>query len=62
MIIPDHNRATMALYREGCTLEEYLDWIWARREMENPRRARPRWPWPIRMGAQSNVTPLRACT
>lgn len=61
MIIPTEARATMAAYREGRTLEEYLSDIWARRVAEHPpapRVKRRRMKFPLQAKA-SNVKPFK---
>lgn len=61
MIISTENRATMAAYREGRTLEEYLSDIWPRRVAEHPptpRVKRRRMKFPLQANV-SNVTPIK---
>lgn len=59
LIISQESRATMVAIRGKLTVEQYLDAVWQHREAENPRHARPRWPWPIRMGVQAEIIPIR---
>jgi hypothetical protein len=46
MIIPTEARATMQVYREGRTLEQFLDHVWERRDdkQSGPKKAKGKWP------------------
>lgn len=53
MLIPEENRAKMKALRDGHTLDEYLDGVWARRRNEAPAYA-PVDPEPEKTFAQGN--------
>ncbi len=63
MIVPTEDRATMAAYREGRTLDQFLDDMWQRREAETPRAAKSApdgWPYRAALtAAAGNVTHLQ---
>lgn len=60
MIIPSENRATMKAYRNGRSIDRFLDDMWERREREIPRAAQSIGSWPfVRAEHQDNVTSIK---
>ena len=61
-IVPTENRATMAAYREGRSIDQFLDDMWQRRFAENPCVTKSTGTWPFRRleSQTATVTQLRA--
>jgi hypothetical protein len=59
MIIPTENRATMCAFREGRSLDQFLNDMWERRAVEHPRETRAKGAWPFKK-VTTNVLQLKS--